>query len=226
MDNYSKGFRVTVGVLFAIGSFLFLTFFFRIQAFVTSGGGSRIWPVFLQSIPHLLPLKLFVSLMLGVLGYLLPRNYLNEIKSKRVGDNQHGSARWITEQEKRITYSYVAMEKERDPGVIVGRERGQWIIDLSEQTVCLVAPPGGGKTKSVIIPTFYYNARVNENTGGRGASILSVDVKKENFGAAANRLIQSGYKVRYLDFRNPLSSYHFNLMVGVNRERQMAGQCR
>lgn len=81
----------------------------------------------------------------------------------------------------------------------------------------LNSPPGGGKTKDIFIPTAYYNAKVNKNTGN-GASILNIDVKNENYRSTGRIYEKCGYNVLCLDFRQPLNSLKFNLMNGVNQE--------
>lgn len=54
--------------------------------------------------------------MFGVIGFLslLAHYYtLNGIKSKTVGDGQHGTARWATKQEIKKTYTEVPYEPEK-----------------------------------------------------------------------------------------------------------------
>ena len=54
--------------------------------------------------------------MFGVIGFLslLAHYYtLNGIKSKTVGDGQHGTARWASKQEIRNTYTEVRFEPEK-----------------------------------------------------------------------------------------------------------------
>lgn len=208
----SKSMRIFAGVIVALVSFFFLSFFFSMRDVFENGMQG-----YIEGLKYMLVIKLLVSFLLGFLVYFLWHNTLNDIKSQPVGDNQHGSARWMTEKEMRSSYTYVLDGREKKPGFIVGRAGNEWIIDMSDKTICLIAPPGGGKTKSIFIPTLYYNAAVQENTG-KGASILSIDVKSENFKTSGNRLKEAGYHILHLDFRNPLESYQFNLMNGVNKE--------
>jgi len=54
--------------------------------------------------------------MFGVIGLLsLIAHYytLNGIKSRTVGDGQHGTARWSTKQEIKKTYTEVPYESEK-----------------------------------------------------------------------------------------------------------------
>lgn len=213
MEN--KGLRIFIGIVAATVSFIFLNFFFSIKEVLDNGLDG-----FIKALPVLLWVKLIVSALAGLISaFAFGNNSLNEIKSKTVGDNQHGSARFMNEQEKRAAYTYVVDGKEKLPGFLVGRDgSNKWIVDTSDKTICLIAPPGGGKTKSDFVPTIYYNAEINKNTKGKGASLLSLDVKSENLKRTGHKLKECGYNVFQLDFRNPLKSYRFNLLNGVNQE--------
>ncbi|WRS28972.1 type IV secretory system conjugative DNA transfer family protein (plasmid) [Oscillospiraceae bacterium MB08-C2-2] len=138
------------------------------------------------------------------------------IASTTVGDGQHGNARWATSAEKKKVYLNVPMGRETVPGLVIGIEDGHWIIDPSDSTALMVAPPGAGKTKNVYIPTVEYNARVLANTKGLGASLILTDSKGELLRSCGQNLTKAGYRVLYLDFRNPLYSYRNNLIHNVN----------
>ena len=51
-------------------------------------------------------------LIIGGLAFISPYYTLNGIKSKTVGDGQHGTARWATKQEIRQTYAHIPFEPE------------------------------------------------------------------------------------------------------------------
>lgn len=51
-------------------------------------------------------------LVIGGLAFLSHYYTLDGIKSKTVGDGQHGTARWATKQEIRQTYAHVPFEPE------------------------------------------------------------------------------------------------------------------
>lgn len=206
-------FKIFLSLSTTVLVFLFLTFLFSIQNVITNG-----FHGYLKSITELFFIKLMISVLVGILIALISDNRLNSIEKTEVGNKQHGGARFMTEKEKKENYTFVPDGKEKTPGFVVGRENNTWIIETTDKTICLTSPPGGGKTKSVYQPTFYYNANVNKNTKGKGASILSLDVKSENFKRAGVKLEKCGYKILFLDFRNPLLSPQFNLMNGVNEE--------
>lgn len=205
--------RIVLSIIVTAVFYSFLTALFSINEIINYQLEG-----FLKGLSVLWGVKLIISALMGFLVLVYQEQRLNNIKDKVVGNGQYGRSRWMTDKEKRESYTYVKDGKEKLPGFVIGREENEWIVEASDKTVCQVAPPGGGKTKCVFIPTLYYNARVNRNTKGKGASLLSLDVKSENFKSSGYELKQSGYDVLFLDFRNPSGSYHFNLMNGVNSE--------
>lgn len=52
-------------------------------------------------------------LLLAVVTRFSGQGSLNNIKSKTVGDGQHGTARWATKKEIRQTYAHVPFQPER-----------------------------------------------------------------------------------------------------------------
>ncbi len=132
------------------------------------------------------------------------------------GNGQHGKAQWATSTEKEETYLFVAKGKESEPGFIYGFENNRWQVDNSDHNTCLLAPPGAGKTRRIIIPTIRYNAAVNRNTDGQGPSMLIMDCKGELFRETAADLQDAGYKTPTLDLRNILLSSRYNLLNNVN----------
>lgn len=206
--------RIILAAFVTLILFLFLNFLFSSPEIISNG-----LTAYIVAIPKLLWLKLLISVLFGFLVAVAGKqNRLDYIENKEVGNKQHGSARFMTEQEMHDNYTYVKQGKEKLSGFVVGRDSNTWITETTDKTLCLIAPPGGGKTKSVFIPTIYYNAAVNKNTKGAGASLLLLDAKSENLATTGKLLENSGYDVFYLDFRKPLESYQFNLMNGVNRE--------
>lgn len=139
-----------------------------------------------------------------------------DFSAKVVGNGQHGTARWSTPKEFNDTFTTVVDGKETVPGFYIGRKGNNWLIDTSDNTSAIVSAPGGGKTKTLFIPNIIYNALVNKNTG-KGASMIFTDVKGELLRTTNQHLKECGYTTYFLDFRNPLNSYKFNLMSNVNK---------
>ena len=154
---------------------------------------------------------------IGVIIFLAVRKPV-EINDVSAGHGQHGKARWGTQQEKRDTYNFVPQGNELSPGIVYGFENDTWITDDSEHNVMLLAPPGAGKTTRIIIPTICYNAHVNRNTAGKGASMLIMDCKGELFRSTAGELQADGYRTPTLDLREIMKSDRYNLLIHVNLE--------
>lgn len=215
-EKYSKKAKLFIGVSLFILSYLFLNFLFSLQELVidfTLGS-------FLSKLPYLWYIKALVSLLAPLIAcWLMSRTSLDNIKSDVVGDGQYGTARWATDKEKYSMYEKIPFNKEMKPGYVVEVLVKQriWVVDTSDQNIMQVAPPGAGKTKFCIIPTIYYNALVNARTGNRGASMILTDCKGELFSSCGEMLKKNGYRTPFLDFRNPLRSYRFNLLYNVNK---------
>ena len=77
-------------------------------------------------------------LVIGGLAFLSHYYTLDGIKSKTVGDGQHGTARWATKQEIRQTYAHVPFEPEL-------WRKGEHLPEKQEATILLVS--GGSKIR-------------------------------------------------------------------------------
>ncbi len=178
------------------------------------------------------PLLLIVvgAIMLAVLGVIsvLDRVYnLNSIKSKTVGDGQHGSARFATKSELKKTYKYVRFEpkvwrrkaKCRDlnlpQGVIVGckgsKKNCVAMVDTADVHTMMIGAAGCGKTAYWLYPNLEYAC-------ASGMSFLTTDTKGDlyrNYGNIAKEYY--GYDVAVIDLRNPTRSDGNNLLHLVNK---------
>lgn len=165
--------------------------------------------------------KLLVALLAAALVEMYNRAPL-AIKDVQAGHGQHGDAHFMDAEEKKKVYVEVPHGSENTPGMLVGATRSTWLLDTSDQSVLMVAPPGAGKSTSVYIPTITYNARVNytrnEKGVGKGASMVLVSVKDDLYNITGPELRRCGYRVLKLDLRNVFCSCHFNLLYRVNAE--------
>ncbi|MEG1390210.1 MAG: type IV secretory system conjugative DNA transfer family protein, partial [Angelakisella sp.] len=162
-------------------------------------------------------LKLLFPTMLTLIAAMVPLANLKEIKSDTTGDGQHGTARLMTDAEVKENYTIVKPGHEKVPGFVVGLDGDKWIVETSDKSMVLMAPPGAGKSKRVIVPNIYYNAAVNINTAGKGASLLCTDMKGELIELCGGLLEESGYSVAVLNLRFPFNSHCFNLINNTNR---------
>lgn len=173
------------------------------------------------------------AIMFAVLGgvTLLAHIYsLNHIKSRTVGDGQHGTARWATKREIRKTYRHIPFTPERwreqakrgeKPTTVEGEELPQGIIvgctgnttamvDTGDVHALMIGAAGVGKTAYWLYPCIEYAC-------ASGMSWLSTDTKGDimrNYGQIAK---DYGYHVSVIDLRNPTRSNGNNLLHLVNK---------
>lgn len=156
---------------------------------------------------------------------LLADNYnLNNIKSRTVGDGQHGTARWATEQEIRSSYALVPFRVAdwragknlpEAQGLVLGsrdsRKGGVTALVDSDDIHCLmIGASGVGKTAYFLYPNLEYACAC-------GMSCFISDTKGDlarNYGMIATKCY--GYHVAVVDLRNPTRSDGYNLMTLIN----------
>ena len=154
-------------------------------------------------------------------------NNLNEIKSKTVGDGQHGTARFSTKGELRKIYKYIPYEpkvwrkqakkgKLKLPqGVILGVKKKKGVdyamVDDDDVHTLMIGAAGCGKTAYWLYPNLEYACAA-------GMSFLTTDTKGDlyrNYGNIAKQYY--GYDVAIIDLRNPTKSDGNNLLHLVNK---------
>ncbi len=144
------------------------------------------------------------------------------IKTPRcVGQNQHGSARWMTEAEKKKKFEQVTLTKRqlydptfaiKDAGFIVNYKkkwRKEIITYINEDTHLLcIGSTRSGKTRSFVIQSLVL-------LGLAGKIPVVTDPKGELFHYTSAFFKKKGYEVITLDFRNPLKSSRFNFLQPI-----------
>ena len=177
---------------------------------------------------------IFVAVvMFCVLGgvTLLAHIYnLNSIKSKTVGDGQHGVARWATKAEVRKTYRHIPFTPERwrkqaadgetptaedgsalPQGIVVGCQGNTTaLVDTGDVHVLMIGAAGVGKTAYWLYPCVEYAC-------ASGMSFLSTDTKGDVMRNYGNIAKNYGYSVSVIDLRNPTRSNGNNLLHLVNK---------
>lgn len=165
--------------------------------------------------------------MFGVIEFLsLMAHYytLNGIKSRTVGDGQHGTARFATRQEIQKTYNHVPYEpklwrrRKNLPGVqglVVGckSSRGSVtaLVDAGDIHCLMIGAAGVGKTANFLYPNLEYAC-------ASGMSFMTTDTKGDlyrNYGVIAKDYY--GYEVSVIDLRNPTRSDGNNMLHLVNK---------
>lgn len=177
---------------------------------------------------HQIVLLICVGLgMFAVIGglSLLAHYYtLNGIKSKTVGDGQHGTARFATEKEIRDTYAHVPYEPEKwrrgealptRQGLVVGCKRKTGsvtaLVDDGDIHCLMIGAAGVGKTANFLYPNIEYAC-------ASGMSWLCTDTKGDlfrNYAGIAKDCY--GYNISVLDLRNPTRSDGDNILTLVNK---------
>lgn len=167
------------------------------------------------------------GVMVAVIGglSLLGDHYtLNNIKSKTVGDGQHGAARWATDAEIRKTYALVPFQVSNwragknlpeAQGLVLGSISGKHgitaLVDKDDVHCLMIGASGVGKTAYFLYPNLEYACAC-------GMSFFATDTKGDlarNYGAVAEKYY--GYHVSVVDLRNPTRSDGYNLMTLINR---------
>lgn len=171
--------------------------------------------------------------MFAVLGgvTLIAHIYsLNGIKSRTVGDGQHGTARWANKAEIRKTYKHIPFTPEKwrsqakkgkapttpegqplPQGIVVGCTGNTTaMVDTGDVHALMIGAAGVGKTAYWLYPCIEYAC-------ASGMSWLSTDTKGDimrNYGQIAK---DYGYHVSVIDLRNPTRSNGNNLLHLVNK---------
>ena len=171
-------------------------------------------------------LILLLAVVFGALAAITTfsgRGSLDSIKSKTVGDGQHGTARWATPGEIKKTFRSVPFQPalwrkgERLPsaqGLVLGctGKKGQLtaLVDSDDIHCLMIGASGVGKTAFFLYPNLEY-------TCASGMSFFASDTKGDlarNYGAIARDCY--GYQVAVVDLRNPTRSDGYNLLTLIN----------
>ena len=171
-------------------------------------------------------LILLLAVVFGALAAITTfsgRGSLDSIKSKDVGDGQHGTARWATPGEIKKTFRSVPFQTalwrkgERLPGaqgLVLGctGKKGQLtaLVDSDDIHCLMIGASGVGKTAFFLYPNLEYAC-------ASGMSFFASDTKGDlarNYGAIARDCY--GYQVAVVDLRNPTRSDGYNLLTLIN----------
>lgn len=171
--------------------------------------------------------------VLGLISLFAHIYNLNNIKSKTVGDGQHGTARFADKREIRKTYKQVPFTpklwrkqaesgetpttvdgKDLPQGIVVGcKGKAETVALVDDQDVhaLMIGAAGVGKTAYFLYPNIEYAC-------ASGMSFISTDTKGDiyrNYGGIAKKYY--GYNISVLDLRNPTKSHGNNLLHLVNK---------
>lgn len=151
---------------------------------------------------------------------------LNSIKSKTVGDGQHGTARWARKDEIKQTYLHIPYEPKKwrkgqnlpqtnQQGIVVGcnysSSGATAMVDTGDVHALMIGAAGVGKTAYFLYPNLEYAC-------ASGMSFITSDTKGDlfrHYGKIAKEYY--GYNVAVIDLRNPTKSDGNNLLHLVNK---------
>ncbi|OUP62829.1 conjugal transfer protein TraG, partial [Anaerotruncus colihominis] len=149
---------------------------------------------------------------------------INGIKSRQVGDGQHGTARWATKKEMENAYLHLPFLPEQwragkhlpeKPGLVVGSiPRGKHttaLIDTGDVHCLMIGASGVGKTAHYLYPNLEYAC-------ASGISFLVTDTKGDvyrNYGAIAKECY--GCRVSVIELRNPTRSDGANMLHLISK---------
>ena len=148
---------------------------------------------------------------------------LDNIKSKTVGDGQHGTARWATKKEMEKTYRHIPFrpslwrrgeELPKAQGLVLGcvgkKDKVTALVDPDDIHCLMIGASGVGKTAFFLYPNLEYAC-------ASGMSFLALDTKGDlarNYGTVATKYY--GYQAAVIDLRNPTRSDGYNLLTLIN----------
>ena len=171
-----------------------------------------------------------MAIVIGGLSLLSNHYTLSGIKSRTVGDGQHGTARWATAKEIRQTYAHVPFKVKdwrrgqnlpTEQGLVLGctgrKNEVTALVDSDDIHCLMIAASGTGKTAFFLYPNLEYAC-------ASGVSFLALDTKGDlarNYGTIAKKYY--GYKnISVIDLRNPTRSDGNNLLTLINRYMDIA----
>ena len=163
-------------------------------------------------------------LLIGAVRFFSNQKALDGIKSKTVGDGQHGTARWATPKEIQKTYAHIPFRPAewragknlpKEQGLVLGSEGAKnkvtALVDSDDIHCLMIGASGVGKTAFFLYPNLEYAC-------ASGMSYLALDTKGDlarNYGTIAKDCY--GYQVSVIDLRNPTRSDGNNFLALVNR---------
>lgn len=127
------------------------------------------------------------------------------------GKGQYGTSRWQTEEETDACSTVWKIDGELERGgTILGMDPDQrkaW-VDSDDTHKLIIGTTRSGKTRTVIYPTIYANAKAGE-------SMILTDPKGELYDRTSDYLREQGYDVVVLDFLDPGRGNRWNPMQNV-----------
>ena len=185
------------------------------------------------------------AVMFALLGGVTLLNHyynLNSIKSKTVGDGQHGTARWATRKEIKQTYKHIpftpkqwreqaksgkaptithAVSRKRKGRAVEEKTLPQGIVVGCEGNTTALVDTGDVHVLMIgaagVGKTAFWLYPCIEYACASGMSFMSTDTKGAVLRNYGNIAKDYGYKISVIDLRNPTRSNGNNLLHLVNK---------
>ena len=180
---------------------------------------------------QLAPLLCTVGGMVAVFAFIAVFSdsaNLNGIKSRQVGDVQHGTARWATKKEMEKAYLHLPFlpeqwrkgeKRPKEQGLVVGsvvgglpwKQKTTALIDTGDVHCLMIGASGVGKTAHYLYPNLEYAC-------ASGVSFLASDTKGDvyrNYVTVARECY--GYQVSVIELRNPTRSDGANMLHLISK---------
>ena len=198
-----------------------------------------------MTIQAIIPLVIMggAFLLIAIVAHTTGLGNLDHIKSKTVGDGQHGTARWATKKEIQQTFKHIPFRPEAwrkgkdlptDQGLVLGCVGGGPDIGSLWATLFKQRKKAPERHAiqalvdtddihclmigaSGIGKTAFFLYSNPEYACACGMSFLALDTKGDlarNYGTIASRYY--GYQVAVIDLRNPTRSDGYNLLTLIN----------
>ena len=198
-----------------------------------------------MTIQAIIPLVIMggAFLLIAIVAHTTGQGNLDHIKSKTVGDGQHGTARWATKKEIQQTFKHIPFRPEAwrkgkdlptDQGLVLGCVGGGpdigslWATLFKQRKKAPERPAIQALVDtddihclmigaSGIGKTAFFLYSNLEYACACGMSFLALDTKGDlarNYGTIASRYY--GYQVAVIDLRNPTRSDGYNLLTLIN----------
>lgn len=197
-----------------------------------------------MTIESIIPLLIMggAFLLIAIVSHTTGQGNLDHIKSKTVGDGQHGTARWASKKEIQQTFKHIPFRPEvwrkgkdlpTDQGLVLGCVSGPSVGSL--RTKIFKQKTNDSKHPAIqalvdtddihclmigasgIGKTAFFLYPNLEYACACGMSFLALDTKGDlarNYGTIAARCY--GYQVAVIDLRNPTRSDGYNLLTLIN----------
>lgn len=159
----------------------------------------------------------YIIILILIVIFIILFKYIEPMiaKKKIKNNNEHGSARFATVQEIKLTFKKENLNRINDIGfpILFDRKLNNVWIDKETPHWVYLGSTGSGKSVTQVIP---YCAFLSSAKNKRSAFIT--DPKGEIFNATSKMFKDRGYNVITIDFRHPELSDKLNILESIIKE--------